>query len=261
MALATIFTSKTARGPIFASQKKPDQVVEDLEANGMLNSAAYKQFYSGVFAVDCSISEDYDFSAEVTDNPVEKGINVSDNINVKPLKISMSLIQSDTPIFLEDLIGGIAVGAGAAIGQSVGPLGTIAGGVGAGALAKLMQNKATSGQVQQKTLSKTCYECFRNLLEQKAVLTIQTGLGIYKDMVIEGLRISRTPKDGRSLRFTVALRQIRIVQSQVREVRAPKRSRKVGDRANPTADKGRQSVKQNESFILQAGGLFGSLFQ
>jgi len=48
--------------------------------------------------IDCLISDNHSFEAEVTDFPVESGSTISDNIRNKPLVVTMECLVSNTPI-------------------------------------------------------------------------------------------------------------------------------------------------------------------
>lgn len=51
---------------------------------------------------DAVISFDHDMIAEVTENAVEKGADVSDHIRVKPFTVKITIGHSPTPVFPED---------------------------------------------------------------------------------------------------------------------------------------------------------------
>lgn len=48
--------------------------------------------------IDCLISDNHTFDAEVTDFPVESGSTISDNIRNKPLVVTMDCLVTNTPI-------------------------------------------------------------------------------------------------------------------------------------------------------------------
>jgi len=253
MALATIFPVRKAKGPIFNQQKLNDDLPPEL-TNGTKDLEQTNQ--GTAFAVQASLNETYDFNAEVTDNPVEDGIDVTDNINVRPLEISLTMRHSDTPIDLSGILRGAAVSGGALIGNQLGgSLGQVAGGVAAGAYAGLLQ-----GGTSKQGLAKTCYQQFRSYLEAGAILTIQTGLDLFKNMAITNLQIVRNQKTGRSIEFTVRLRQIRVVTSASVEIPIV-RERKVNEQASARSDDGKQKTKEitgpRKSFVKNIAGLFG----
>jgi uncharacterized membrane protein len=238
MALATIFPLKASKGPIFNQQKLNDSLPTDL-TDGRKD---LQEAFAGAFAVQAAINETYDFTAEVSDNPVESGIDVTDNINVRPLEIVLTMKQSDTPIDLNSVLRGAAVSAGSLIGKNLGgPIGQVAGGVSAGAYAGLLQNGGA-----KRGLSKTAYDQFRSYVEGKAILTVQTGLDLFKNMAITSLQVTRNQQTGRSIDFTVRLRQVRVVTSSIENLPVIP-ERKVSDQASNRSGLGKQAAKETAS--------------
>ena len=50
------------------------------------------------FLLDVNITEEHQFEAEVTDHPVEKGSDVTDNVRTKPDVVTIESIVSDSPL-------------------------------------------------------------------------------------------------------------------------------------------------------------------
>lgn len=50
------------------------------------------------FFLDCLISDNHQFDAEITDFPVENGSTISDNIRNKPLVVTMECLVSNSPL-------------------------------------------------------------------------------------------------------------------------------------------------------------------
>jgi hypothetical protein len=203
-------------------------------------------------AVQVTLNENYDFNAEISDNPVERGIDVTDNINIRPLEISLTMKQSDTPIDIENVLRGAALTGSGLLGNTIG--GGV-GQVGTAGLAGLLMDQAN------QSLARTCYNHFRTLFESKALLTIQTGLDLFENMAIQSIQFTRGPSTGRSIDFTVRLRQIRFVSALVLDV--PIKSRNVSDQASKKSDLGRQESKEvtspqrSASLALSFARLFG----
>lgn len=238
MALAAIFPTKFAIKPLFYRQSNPGDVI----SNALLLSNSQRELeetYQQGFFVDAAEVEDYDFSANISRHPIEKGLKPTDSIELNPIGIALTLRHTDTPIKVTDVFSGIGTSIGAQVGQKVGPLAAQVGGVAAGALTGMLRN----GQGNQRTRSKSMYDQFISLWQNKAVLTIQTGLSIYRDMAIQRVSINRTPGVGKSLRFTVYLSQIRVVSSEIIEVDTPIKELNVSDKNKPQSDRGRQSLK------------------
>jgi hypothetical protein len=223
MALATIFPALRKQvGTSFLRQK----AVRDKETNeiNFENSTP--------FAVQVTLTESYDFNADISDNPVEKGLDITDNINIRPLEISLTMKQSDTPIALPTIIGAAVTGAGILGSQVAGAAGQkIASGV-----TSLLLKKDTKG------LSRTCYEEFRKLFESKSLITVQTGLDLFPNMAIASIQFNRNQNTGKSIDFTVRLRQIRLVSSLAIDV--PIKKGGIADQAKKRVDIGRQETNE-----------------
>lgn len=231
MALATIFPSFFAKGPTFRQQKTNDALPQGINPSAIFD-------LEEAFTVQASLNEEYNYSAEATQNEVESGSDITDHIKQLPVEVSMTMRQTDHPITFGSVLRGAAVSAGSSLGQRAGgALGQIGGGVAAGALTGLLSNIFLG---QRPTLN--CYEQFVSLWKAGAIMSIQTGLAKFDDMAIISLNFSRTQKSGQGMDFTVRFRQIRIVSQQ--NVKIPLISDLgVSDQATKTADLGRQNEK------------------
>jgi hypothetical protein len=168
--------------------------------------------------------------------------------------------QSDTPLNLSSVIKGAAVSAGAAIGKSAAgnSFGQFAGGIAPNGLASLLRN---TSEGENRGLSANCFEQFKNLVQQKAIISVQTGLRTFENMVITSLSVNRNSSTGRSIEFTVKMREIRIVSSQ-EVVISQALELGVNDQAQKTTDQGRQDTSEvppKRKSVLKAvfSGLFG----
>lgn len=162
------------------------------------------------FHIDATLTENHSFESDVTENPVEDGVVISDHIDMKPESLTITGVISDTPLNFGASLQGAATSSGAFLGKKiVGPLGSYAG-VGAGAVAGLL---AGPGNRMKKS-----FDHMRNLQSARVPFTVITGLRRYTDMVITSLTINRDGKSGRSFNFTAVLKQIRIVESKVLKI-------------------------------------------
>ena len=78
-----------------------------------------------VIQIDASIKEDHSRESPATEFPIESGPNISDHIILKPFKLSLTGVISDSP--LNPVTGILTTGIAKAI---PGPVGVIAAGVG-----------------------------------------------------------------------------------------------------------------------------------
>lgn len=185
------------------------------------------------FTVDATLTENHSFESEVTENPVEEGVSIADHINLKPETYSLTGVISDTPLDLTASVKGAFTSGGALAGKSiVGPLGAYAG-VGAGAFANL----ASGGSGNRM---KNAFDHLRNLQSARVPFTVITGLSVYENMVLTSLTINRDNKSGRSFNFSATLKKIRIVKSQVVDIKNVPRN-VTG--ASKQSDLGKQSTE------------------
>lgn len=234
MALTTIFPVISRKGSTFRVQKAKNAVaLTEQEARQLLADAG-----NDAFAVQATLNESYNFNADITDNPVEEGSDVTDNINPRPLEISLTMKQSDTPISLGSAIRGAAVSAGSAAGSELGSLGRVAGGFAGGELSRLLRNESA-----RRGLAQTCYEQFRKMFEERNLITVQTGLDIFPNMAIQSINFSRNQSTGRAIDFVVTLRQIRIVRAQQITINVAA-EQSVSDQASATQNDGRKKSKE-----------------
>jgi hypothetical protein len=239
MALSTIFVDhfKTRGDKVL---KLPQFKVDSSE-----DSKNKKQFLNNqsLWYVDASVSETYSHEADMTDNPVEKGIDVTDHYSPRPVEITMKMMQSETPLGIQSLLAGAKAGIGQFGGKQIfnSGAGREIGGI-APSVARLI-NKAYHPETDVKTRVATCYELFKGLIEDKQRLTITTGLSVYSNMMIKSLTVNRDKGTGEALDFTVTLKQVIIIQSET--IKLPRITVKENnDRASGKDNKGQQSAKK-----------------
>lgn len=257
MALSTIFTDFNSRKNNIGFPKfRMDYSSDDKSVLQYLDR-------SNTFIIDASISELYTHEAELSDDAVERGLNVTDHYNPKPVVVTMKMLHSEYPIGLDSLASGLATSAGQfasknflqnSIGQEAG--GVAAGAAGAPALLGLVNKKSDA-----RTRVATTYELFSALIEAKAVITVVTGLKEYKDMMIKSMVVSRDKSSGQALDFTVTLQRVRFVDSKT--LKLPKiKNKSTNNRASGKTDAGKESGKEikPESALHRAGGFIKNLF-
>lgn len=129
----------------------------------------------GGLVFDAVFQEDHESELEVTDNPVETGVVVSDHAYMKPLRFTLSAGVSDTPLRVpED-----------------DPFASDAG------------------------RSKRAFEVLTELQAKAEPFDVQTGLKLYKNMVCTSVRTSQDKDTSGALVFTAEIREVIIVYTQV----------------------------------------------
>lgn len=150
----------------------------------LVNRDAYRIEAVGIdFSIDVTLAETHSFSSLVTSNPVETGFNITDMVKPMPYKLQLTGVTSDTPIrYFKGTLGGAI----------------------------------TSNPFKSKS-----QEAFRSLLAicgyslpvlgntsfikiaKPKILTITTGLVVYRDMVATDATITRDKRTGLSLPYTI----------------------------------------------------------
>lgn len=124
--------------------------------------------------LDALINEDPDFTAEPTKSIVESGATVSDHVTLRPLKLSLSGVVSNTPVGLQSLAQGAA----------------------------FFDNAAQA------------FKFLKDLFTNRVPFDFVGGLMVYHNMVITSFNAPRTKDTANTLTFTMTLEQITIVVSQ-----------------------------------------------
>lgn len=129
----------------------------------------------GGLVFDAVFEETHEAELEVTDNPVETGVVVSDHAFMKPLKVTLSAGVSDTPL---------EIGADDPFASDAGR-------------------------------SRRAYELLTELQKRAEPFDLQTGLRLYSNMICTSVRTSQDKDSSEALLFTAELREVLIVYTQV----------------------------------------------
>jgi hypothetical protein len=179
----------------------------------------------GGLAFDAVFQETHDAELEVTDNPVETGVIVSDHAYMKPLKITISAGVSDSP--LHTPAGGDPFGAGLAPSRS-----------------------------------RQAFQMLLDLQKSAEPFSVQTGLKLYTNMVCTRISTSQDKDTGNVLVFEAQLREVILSQTQL--VNTPTRKAGPTQRqASAKKQKGEQQGQQvteptmRQQLVNQVKGWFG----
>jgi hypothetical protein len=155
----------------------------------------------GFLQLDATVNETHKRSSAISQNEIEDGSNVSDNVVLGNETFSIEGLISESPFPSSD-IRDIALqvqNAGFSILNNV--IGSVSGGV--------VQNAAAS---IKRVVALTQLEAF---WKNKIPFTVLTGVKKYDNVLISSMSIPVTARDGKSLRFTVDCEVVKIVTSQV----------------------------------------------
>lgn len=144
-----------------------------------------RQTIGGVagIVVDATVAEEHITTAEVSDNPIEDGADVTDHVQMRPVQLTIDGVISDTPL-------GYAV-----VGN--------------------IQNviRTTETLFGGKSRSIDAYNDLLALQRSREPFTVYTGLKRYENMIMTELSVPRTAQTGNAIHFRCVMRQVTIVKS------------------------------------------------
>ena len=162
--------------------------------------AVVRKFDSMIF--DATISENHTSELEVTDSPIETGQSISDHAFMKPLTLKISASVSDVVLNPFKRFG---------------------------------SGLTFSGSTKR---SKKAFEMLQELQAKAEPFDIQTGLKLYKNMVISRLSATQDKDSGQILNVDIDVREVIIVSTAT--VTYPSRAK--AKQAQKTKNKGTQQA-------------------
>lgn len=197
--------------------------------------------------LDATLQESFSAPIELTNHPVENGVDITDHVILRPKTLTIQGIITETPLSLQaSLRGGVATVA-ASIGASLGSaiVGTAAAiGVSSSAksLSSVFQERSVTGNLLEESGEnirlKDAISEFLAIRDAKAPITIVTGLQQYKDYLLKSFTCTRDQQTGRSIRVELQFQELQLASSQLVTVAIPKikaalpkqeQGRKVGE--------------------------------
>jgi hypothetical protein len=217
--------------------------------------------------IDCTVRERHSMAAEISTHPVEQGSDIADHVRALPRSVALECVISnkptelpkshaagaraislkiDTPPVPEKLPFGLGDAA-----VRVGPFGELA-------IKEARQATVTSFEPPFNRVDDIWKE-LDAMREEGRLLTVHTSLGIYDDMVIEDVDVPRDVSTFASLRFTITLRKIRTVASEVgAAVDIPRAAKTVAKGKQPAADAAGTAEAQEASTLHKLGSGAGA---
>lgn len=125
------------------------------------------------FIVDCALVEEHTYDSEVTEYPVERGADITDNVRPKPIEVRIEGIVSNTPVSPDIL----------------------------------------AQRDSDVTPADEAYLRFMDIRDNREPVTIRTSLNTFENMVLKSLSIPRSKDTGDALRFTATFVQVEIVSN------------------------------------------------
>ena len=130
------------------------------------------------FVFDAVFEEDHTAELEVTDNPIESGVTVSDHAYMKPLKVKIKAGVSDAVL---------------------------------NPITRFFGADQFSGGTSR---SKRAFDLLCDLQKSAEPFDVQTGLKLYKNMVCTSIRTSQDSSTSSALIFEAELREVIIVTTE-----------------------------------------------
>lgn len=143
----------------------------------------------GGISFDGWIEEQHINEVVVTKNPVEFGADITDHAIIQPVKLTVRVIVTDTPLGLEEFVTGLVDNVSGIFGSS-----TEEGG----------------------TRSAQAYNNLVFIQNERFELSVQTGLKEYDNMIITSITAPVVKKQ--SVEMTIKLEQVLIVKSVTDDV-------------------------------------------
>lgn len=159
----------------------------------------YQQSTGTVFSIDCTISETHERESPPTEYEIEDGTGISDHIIMKPLRLEITGMISDTPL---SVLAALQTTVVSAVTPAIGIVGAAAGISLAGVL---------SGSSSPSVAS---FAQLLQLQESKQSVQVVTTLKVYPNMFISKVSAPRDANTGKVLLFTVSLVQLLLVSPQ-----------------------------------------------
>lgn len=184
----------------------------------------------GWYVFDAVFEESHQSDLEVTDNPVETGVVVSDHAYMKPLQLTLSAGVSDTP--LDGYGGGYQVVDGALSG---------------GKFDFWSRSAPNDKFASDSGRAKRAFELLTELQRKAEPFDVQTGLKLYQNMICTSIRTKQDKDTANVLVFEATLREVLIVNT--RSVKYTPKAKKgaTNRQTTPKQNAGEQQIKQAEA--------------
>jgi len=165
-----------------------------------------------IIAIDAVLTENVSYKSTVTDEPVETGEDISDNIVIHPYTVSIKGVITDSPY---DEWGNVL--------------------------------KANLGEGLSR--SKSSYEALLDLYYKRIVFNVVSGFDIYTDVAFTDFTINRDSTSGKAIDFDAEFKHIiKVSPQRVKIPRDKSKDKPPGtkDQTQSTIDKGSQQTKDKE---------------
>lgn len=181
--------------------------------------------------IDVTVSTNHEFTSTVTQNPVESGVSVSDNVVKNNRKLTLSGVTVNHPFFDFSFSGLLDV-----------------------------FDRLTSSEER----SQSGFDTLKDLWDSKTPFRIDTDRDAYDPVIITSFVVQGSAANGDALSFTMTVEEITIIASNI--VLVPKSQvAEAAEGATSIVKKGKQAVTDasaavvdNNSFLLDGLNLLRS---
>lgn len=220
-----------------------------------------------IFDVVNSITPKYE--ADVTESPIEKSNDISDNYRPKNISLSIEGFASESPLTLSDdaqsepllnnltglAVASVSVFGSKIAGKSGSAKGAALGAVSAGLGMSFFKGKKNAAQATQDFLI--------GLVNDQTVFNIQNQTKTYEDLVITSLSFPKDNTTGKGVKFMMECKQIQIIEANV--IKLSQLQASVVHSAAKKISQGKQSNKEassgNKKSILASLTGFGKVLK
>jgi len=164
----------------------------------------------GDLIVDVLVTETPSYDYEITEHPVEAGLDITDNRNRKPVGLVLECILADTSFDAKSIISSVISG---------------------NLALQMWQDK---------------YKALLELAEKNQIIDVYTPLNVYSSMMIVSVRPSQNKDTANAMFCTVELREIRTVSSEVNFIDSTQIPKKVKEQEKPENTEAAKKTKKKD---------------
>ena len=165
----------------------------------------------GGFVIDAFIEEKYTFENEVTDVPVEEGVNITDHVVEKADKLHISAFIGKTEFMAYD--------------------------------GDVPDDFRSLSDLNEKGRIIMAYKELRRMKSERMPITVTMGLDTFPNMIITSFVIGRDAETGADLAFEMSFSELKTAKSQAVEINSAQLLPSAADQAAPEVNMGTASTE------------------
>lgn len=216
---------------------------------------------------DVVTTETHTFANVVTDQPVERGANVSDHVRATPDTVTLDVVVTNTPLDgAPNMLGtarrGDVVPTALELPPPPLPPGLLFGGIGAALSAGLRQppKVQTFRAFSEFDSVAEIYATIKQLRDVGQLVSVISPLNDFDNMVITSVTVPRTAADSSALLMTIEFKQIRIVETRQTTEPIPTETRGKKPKSSGVKGGADDPNKKKKSVAAAIVSSFGGLF-